>query len=669
MARLSHDDSSSDVEFPARQVVAKRTRQQKPATAPTKLNIADKENAPPEENGSKNRRQHKQVDSAFASKGTPLRRRKLGDSQVLDNPLFRKWSEESTESRSRSARSSRVSSRGITQMIPEVSRTVPRDLEDSAEESDDDVFVRKRKPINPKNQKPGREQAENRVKTEVLVSITQLDDDVRTIEETLEISATISEGQTGSDDESEFVTALSEGEASESNYESPSELDFLPKARSSKSPGDLRQRSVQLPPPRDPPQKHMEKEKTSAKQKDNNDNTNHERKTSKTPPITKPQRSLSRSEDAANTLKLYAHDPDGSPKTRPWAQLDPVTPRKTLQTSRMEGPQIPPSPWKVDHKEFWDVEIQNEWIDRHSPPKRSTEKLDWMAGSDNKEARKKKYGTSPEKRGMKKAFDQVKEKIAQDFLEELDEHVTSGQLARLTMGTGGLRIKWSTALQTTAGRAHWKCKETITKVQEPDGSYKPASERKHEAWIELAAKVLNKEDDLMNTVAHEFCHLAVFMLNGKPKFAHGAEFKSWGQKCMDRFSARGIEVTTKHNYEIDFKFIWRCADCTCEVKRHSKSVDPAKQQCGRCRGTLEQVKPVPRAGAKGRTAYQEFVGNEMKALKAEGNVLKFKEMMAIVSTRWRAHQEANGKSKTADKSLRGLEEQLGGLVVTDLVSD
>lgn len=673
MARLCHD-SSSDDEFPALQVVAKRARQRKLTATQLELNTADKENTTPRSTTVKGKQPGKTNVPTSLSEGTPLRRRKLGVAQVLDNPLFRKWSEDATESRSRSARSSRASSREIKQKTPEISESVLQEGEDSIEESDDDVFVRKRKPAHPAVQKSRPQRVEGRIKTEALVSVIQLEDDAKTIEETLEISAILSEGErhTSSDEESEFVTALSEGVESEPNYESPSEFDFVPKSQRSKSPNSQRLKPVQIPPPKDILRKEIEARKTPAMQKEKNGNADGDSSAPQTPPRVRSRKAPAKTstlEEDFNKLKLYADDLDASPETKPQPQLFPVTPRKTLQNSPFRAPHIPPSPWKVDHKEFWDVETQNEWIDRHSPPKRSPKKLDLMAGPDKKEALKKRYGTSPEKRDAKKAFDQAKERLAQDFLEELDKRITSCQLAELTAESGGLRIKWSTSLQTTAGRAHWKCKEVTTKVQQPDGSYRSTRERKHEAWIELAAKVLTKEDDLMNTVAHEFCHLAVFMLNGKPKFAHGAEFKSWGQKCMDEFSSRGIEVTTKHNYEIDFKFIWRCADCTCEVKRHSKSVDPIKQKCGRCHGQLEQVKPTPRAGAKGRSAYQEFVSQEMKVLKAEGKGLSFKEMMATVSARWKAHQQANQTGKTADQGVKGLEEQLQGLAVTDLISD
>ncbi|KAK9794281.1 putative SprT-like family-domain-containing protein [Seiridium cardinale] len=662
MARLSCE-SGSDDEFPALQVVARRVRQRKiAAEAPT----TDKENA-----SLKDQHQTKPAIPASLPRRMPLRRRKLGDSQALDNPLFRKWSEDPTESRSRS---SRTCSRETKQKTPDTSEVPPQEPSRDLEESDDDVFVRKRRPTKSAVQKPKREPADRRVKTEAVVSVTELDDEVGTIEETMEISAIISEGEMESseDEESEFVTALSEGVDSDSNYDTPPEPNFLPKSRRSTSPRAQRLTSIQLAPPKEPQKKDMQAKKTSKKQTERVEDHGQEPAVPQTPraKTRKAATTTGGLEDDFKKLKLYADELDDSPEGKPQTQLDPVTPRKTLQPSPLKAPKIPPSPFKVEHKEFWDVEIQNEWIDRHSPPKRSPKKLELMAGSDKKELLKKKYGTSPEKRGARKAFDQVKENLAQEFLHELDGRITKCQLSKLTAATGGLRIKWSNSLQTTAGRAHWKCKEVTTMVQQPDGLFKSTKERRHEAWIELASKVLTTEDNLLNTVAHEFCHLAVFMLDGRPKFAHGAEFKSWGQKCMDAFKDRGIVVTTKHNYEIDFKFIWRCADCTAEVKRHSKSVDPVKQKCGRCRGTLEQVKPVPRAAGKGKgkSAYQEFVSQEMKVLKAEGRALSFKEMMGVVSIRWKSQQQTN-KDGSIDKNMQGLEEDIRELVITDLVSD
>ncbi|KAI0505360.1 hypothetical protein F5B22DRAFT_627903 [Xylaria bambusicola] len=410
--------------------------------------------------------------------------------------------------------------------------------------------------------------------------------------------------------------------------------------------------------------------------------------------------------------------------------LDPITPRKKTTTSPAKVPRIPMSPWKPEHKEFWDPEVNFAWIDKHSPPKKTTKKVLDLEASNVKDELKRKYGTSPEKKQAKKAFDAVKEDLARDFLQELDQVITDGKLAQLTEATGGLRIVWSNTLLTTAGRAHWKCKTTTTTSKQPSASSvsskstastttatAKSTTAQHSAHIELALKVLSNEPDLLNTVAHEFCHLAVFILHGKPKLAHGAEFKSYGQRVMRAASGIAatdgntatlktpqncsveINVTTRHSYEIEYRFVWRCADCGCEVHRHSRSVDPARHRCGRCKkGILVQVKPVPRGGkgkgdgensgelgtekleAKGdgvqkrkKTAYQEFTSREMKALSVSHKNLSFKDKMALVSARWSERQKAMKKETEAAVpaavSVRGLTAAVGVLSLDDDRSD
>jgi len=411
-------------------------------------------------------------------------------------------------------------------------------------------------------------------------------------------------------------------------------------------------------------------------------------------------------------------EPDDPPRTSDKAPvLEPITPRKTLAKSPTKAPIIPLSPWKPEHKEFWDPEANFTWIDKHSPPKRTTKKID-LTGPDGKEEMKRKYGTSPEKKQAKKSFDAVKEDLARTFLLELDETITQGKLGQLTESTGGLRIDWSNTLLTTAGRAHWKCKTTTTtttnKQQSGSGSGSATTETKkqHYASIELATKVLSNESDLLNTVAHEFCHLAVFLLHGKPKLAHGPEFKSYGQRVSEAASAsststtttpklrltmpreRGveIEVTTRHSYDIEYRYVWRCVECAAEIKRYSRSVNPERHGCGSCHGgKLMQVKPVPRGGSatipptaknggsgsgskdwkhddvgngkenatagvgvqkkeRKKSAYQEFTSREMKALSVSHKGLSFKEKMALVSSRWSEHQKnlKEGTSKAHD---------------------
>ncbi|KAI0205995.1 hypothetical protein F4808DRAFT_408547 [Astrocystis sublimbata] len=493
------------------------------------------------------------------------------------------------------------------------------------------------------------------------------------------------------DEESDFIL----GGDSDSD-----ELSMTPPRRSQSPNGPRRMQRRMLSSSRDPVKKKTTVAVTNPDKKATGPSTQSETRTMPKRSTTGQTSAAAKSslEDVFEKLKIF-NESESEELIATTPTLEPMTPRKKLTASPDKLPRIPPSPWKPEHKEFWDPEANFAWIDKHSPPKKDAAKkkaITDVTAADNKEELKRRYGTSPEKKQAKKAFDAVKEELARDFLLELDEVVTDGKLARLTEATGGLRIVWSTSLLSTAGRAHWKCKTTTTTAaRQPstsstrDGSsaLTTKSTAQHYASIELATKVLSNESDLLNTVAHEFCHLAVFLLHGKPKQAHGVEFKTFGQRVMLSASGRSdrggggtgkvlktprdrgisIDVTTRHSYEIEYRFVWRCADCASEVSRHSRSVDPTRQRCGRCKqGILVQVKPIPRGGAttdlgksrdiaigaqilpkteKKKTAYQEFTSREMKALSVTHKGLSFGEKMAVVSARWGEHQKT-AKTKT-----------------------
>lgn len=121
---------------------------------------------------------------------------------------------------------------------------------------------------------------------------------------------------------------------------------------------------------------------------------------------------------------------------------------------------------------------------------------------------------------------------------------------------------------------------------------------------------------------------------------HGKEFKAWGAKVTAKFGGRGVEVTTKHSYQIDYKYVWECVNCGLEFKRHSKSIDPVRHQCGSCKCKLVQTKPVPRAGATGMgkprvSEYQLFVKENMKKIREENPGSPQKEIMGLVGKRYK----------------------------------
>lgn len=345
------------------------------------------------------------------------------------------------------------------------------------------------------------------------------------------------------------------------------------------------------------------------------------------------------------------------PTTPPQSPSKLKSPSKLLSPSKRQT--IPQSPHRQSMDAFWDHNVVNEWNDEFSPKKapatspRKRGLARFQIWSDSEEDEEDKtFGNSdslpspcssprksrspiksPEKEekrrlaeekraatARKKAFDAQKERLALDLLHELDEKVADSQLEKLASSSDGVQIIWSKTLRSTAGRANWK--RTVTKpagspikgIPDPGACVKI----QHYASIELAEKIIDCEDRLVNTLAHEFCHLTNFMISNVRDQPHGASFKKWAAKVTSHLrqsdveSWRNVHVTTKHSYVINHKYLWACVGrektsameylnvdedegCGAEYGRHSKSIDTEKHRCGRCKGRLVQVRPKPRA--------------------------------------------------------------------------
>ncbi|KAG6090192.1 hypothetical protein E4U30_008215 [Claviceps sp. LM220 group G6] len=249
-------------------------------------------------------------------------------------------------------------------------------------------------------------------------------------------------------------------------------------------------------------------------------------------------------------------------------------------------------------------------------------------------------------------FQEMKQSLASAFLFELDEELTDGRIAELSRTTGGVNLTWTKSLNTTAGRANWR-RET---VREEQSDRKVLHSFIHYASIDLAEKIIDSELKLLNVLAHEFCHLATFMISGILKKPHGKEFKTWASKCSVAFGERGIHVTTKHSYEIDFKYVWQCDSCHLEYKRHSKSIDIQRQRCGSCKGQLEQISPTPRGkrnsnDGPSQSSYQLFVKEQMQLLKKANSNFLQQDLLKIIAKAWAAKKEGENGSDHVSKSL------------------
>lgn len=243
----------------------------------------------------------------------------------------------------------------------------------------------------------------------------------------------------------------------------------------------------------------------------------------------------------------------------------------------------------------------------------------------------------------------------------------------MTAATGGIKLLWSKKLNSTAGRANWKREGTKTR----DETGNITTSYKHIASIELAEKVIDDEHRLLNVLAHEYCHLLNFMVSNVRDQPHGTSFKRWAKLVTETFAERGIEVTTKHSYEIEYKYLWVCQDdgCATEYERHSKSIDPARHTCGKCRGRLVQIRPAPRGGGKAdgekkESEYQRFVKSQFKEVKREleegqgGQKSPMKDVMREVAVRYRAMRLASPIKSDSKEGGRG-EKAVEVIEVTD----
>ena len=203
------------------------------------------------------------------------------------------------------------------------------------------------------------------------------------------------------------------------------------------------------------------------------------------------------------------------------------------------------------------------------------------------------------------------------------------------------------------------------------------------ARIELAEKVVDDEDRLYSTLAHEFAHAADLVVGENwEQRAHGKGFTTWLRKCKREFPEYHIEVGSCHQYAVNYKYHWTCIGaigvgsalqpqvgiengCGHVVKRHSKSVDVGTHRCPSCGGRLVQTLPKPRGGgggdgdavageAGGISEYQLFLKERMGIVKKANPGTPQKELMRLVGQEWRERKERKlaGNERRKDEGPR-----------------
>ncbi|XP_009985236.1 PREDICTED: acidic repeat-containing protein, partial [Tauraco erythrolophus] len=123
-------------------------------------------------------------------------------------------------------------------------------------------------------------------------------------------------------------------------------------------------------------------------------------------------------------------------------------------------------------------------------------------------------------------------------------------------------------------------------------------EAKRYARIELSEKVCDSADRLRDTLVHEACHAATWLINGV-RDGHGRFWRFYANKSAVIHPELPV-VTRCHSYEINYKFIYECVLCKATTGRHSKSLDTERFVCAFCGGQLVLSQPARKDGTPAR---------------------------------------------------------------------
>uniref|UniRef100_A0A1B6LDB8 SprT-like domain-containing protein n=1 Tax=Graphocephala atropunctata TaxID=36148 RepID=A0A1B6LDB8_9HEMI len=150
--------------------------------------------------------------------------------------------------------------------------------------------------------------------------------------------------------------------------------------------------------------------------------------------------------------------------------------------------------------------------------------------------------------------------------------------------------------------------------------------------IVLSIKILDRADRLRDTLIHELCHAATWIVNATSD-GHGPYWRAWADKANRRFPELPV-IKRCHDYAIATKFTYKCMTCGYCIGRHSKSLDTDRKRCGFCYGKFQvfvtaKMSTASASAASGSdsvkkprnpTGFALFVKDNYAAVKKQHNV-------------------------------------------------
>ena len=176
------------------------------------------------------------------------------------------------------------------------------------------------------------------------------------------------------------------------------------------------------------------------------------------------------------------------------------------------------------------------------------------------------------------------------------------------------------------------------------------------ARVELSEKVVDSAERLRDTLVHELCHAAAWVVSGY-RGGHGPVWRGWAARVQRRFPELP-PVTRCHSYQIHCKYTYRCTGCGYSFGRHSKSLDVTRKVCGRCRGVFECVLTA-RRGEEGGAAtpatpraaapFALFVKEHYSAVKGTAAAgTKHAELMRLLGQKFAETKISQAKAKATE---------------------
>ncbi|XP_059485712.1 germ cell nuclear acidic protein-like [Neocloeon triangulifer] len=137
-----------------------------------------------------------------------------------------------------------------------------------------------------------------------------------------------------------------------------------------------------------------------------------------------------------------------------------------------------------------------------------------------------------------------------------------------------MSITWNNRLRSTAGY----CYNQRKKVD--NGTTRISR-------IELSGKILQNPGQLRDTLVHEMCHAATWVIDDTLG-GHGPVWKKWTRRAM-RVHPELPEIKRCHGYTVETTYTYKCTVCYYSFGRFSKSLDLERKVCGMCRGKFELI--------------------------------------------------------------------------------